>query len=327
MLGPEAVIGNESLEPPGDPGRISLRVSGLAGQEEGAVEDVQGVLGLLAGPLQCGIHVDVRAEQFAEVRPDRGQVPANFGPGDVVVANAVLPDVRVGHARWPGKAVQPAQPGMAEDSPAALPELLVQVPFLAAEAAQAGVQPWPGVPPAGEQAQALHLDLEGLAVWLVHTRIAIPLPEHAGAPGGLQVGRARLEAVIQQGTLQEVVAARVRAEPFQQMRQRPRLQQDMRIDAADDIGTSLPEHQVPDRGTPIAIKRDVAVIRQPRFQCFQGWTCITFRVIIDDQEGHIREHFGLVHADCLNGEPDTIEVVICGHADAQTSITGAGRSK
>ena len=141
------------------------------------------------------------------------------------------------------------------------------------------------------------------------------------------MGRARLEAVIQQGPLQEVVAAGVRAEPFQQMRERPGLQQDVRIDAADDIGTSLPEHQVPDRSTPIAVKRDVAVIRQPRFQCSQGRTCVTFRVIIDDQEGHIREHFGLVHADCLNGEPDTIEVVICGHADAQTPVTSAGRGK
>src|SRR5579863_9444474 len=121
---------------------------------------------------------------------------------------------------------------MAEDSPAALPELLVQVPFLAAEPAQAGVQPRPGVPPAGKQAQALHLDLEGLAVWLVQAGIAIPLPEHSGTPGGLQVGRARLEAVVEQGTLQEVLAARVRAEPVQQVRQRPWLQQDMRIDAA-----------------------------------------------------------------------------------------------
>jgi hypothetical protein len=36
----------------------------------------------------------------------------------------------------------------------------------------------------------------------------------------------------------------------------------------------------------------------------------------------IREHSGLVHADCLDSEPDAIEVVIYGHTDTQALVTG-----
>ena len=101
---PEAPVRNESLEPPGDSGLIGMRVSrfGPACQVENAVEDIKGMLGLLAGPLQQGVRV--RTEQFPVMRPDGGQVPAYFGPRDVVVADAVFPGIRVRRARRPGKA-------------------------------------------------------------------------------------------------------------------------------------------------------------------------------------------------------------------------------
>ena len=56
LLGPEAPVRNESLEPPRDSGPIGVRVSSFdpACQVENAVEDIKGMLGLLAGPLQQG---------------------------------------------------------------------------------------------------------------------------------------------------------------------------------------------------------------------------------------------------------------------------------
>jgi len=65
-------------------------------------------------------------------------------------------------------------------------------------------------------------------------------------------------------------------------------------------------------------------MRQPGSQFAQGGPGRAFRVIIDHQERHILEHLGLVHANRLDGEPDTIEVVVGRHADAQASVARPG---
>src|SRR3954469_6099568 len=97
-----------------------------------------------------------------EMRHHRRQVETEFGMAEDVVAELVLDRQRVRRAARSPEPVHPPQPRYAQAAPARLPELLVQVAFLATEAAESRMESRPGVGAATECAETLHRDLERL---------------------------------------------------------------------------------------------------------------------------------------------------------------------
>ena len=194
----------------------------------------------------------------------------------------------------------------------------MQVALLTAEASEARVDPRPGRLPAGEDAQSLHADLEGLALGVLDPLVGSPLAIHPGAPSRFEMGPDHgLEGLVEQWTLHDIERLGVGIEVLEQPAERARSQQDVRIDTEDDVGVGLPKDEVAGGGAAITTERQVANLWNIVRQLAQCGSHHALGVVVEYEEREVREHVGLGETHRLNGEAGPIEVVIGRHPDAQ----------
>src|SRR5688500_11254077 len=92
-----------------------------------------------------------RGQHRAEMLDHGARVPPELVVDDSVVSNPVLPVIPVSNTVRAAEAMHPSQKWQAEDPPASAANLLVQIAFFAAEAAQPRVQAWPHITPTDEE--------------------------------------------------------------------------------------------------------------------------------------------------------------------------------
>src|SRR5271168_4751114 len=106
---------------------------------------------------------------------DRLGGPADLAKADQIVPHPVIPGVAVGRAERPIEAMDPSQERQAQGAPAGTAEFLVDIAFLAAEAAELSIEARPGGAAAGEQSQPMHGNVERRAIGIVCARVALPI--------------------------------------------------------------------------------------------------------------------------------------------------------
>src|SRR5262245_1119154 len=148
----------------------------------------------------------IAAHLLAEVRLQRAGIQTELVGADEVIADPILQGVAIARAERALKAVMPTQERQAQCAPSRPPKLLVDVAFFAAEAREARIEPEPRLTAAGKGTEALHGNLERLAIGVGAARVPRPDAPHSGRPDGIEVRRDAAQIVGDQRPLQEVEA-------------------------------------------------------------------------------------------------------------------------
>ena len=215
--------------------------------------------------------------------------------------------------------MHPAEGRQADRAPARPPELLVHIAFLAPVTPHPRIETRPRQAAAGEHAQPLHGNLEGLARWVLAAGVAVPAAPHASAPLVLEVGGdAAGQAVLEQGSLDDVQGAGPFVEIGEQGPNGSGLQHDVRIDAHDVLGRRLAEDDVPDAGAGIPGERNIPTVRNPFRQRLQSRRDGTTGIVVENQEIDVIDLGRVQQPDRLNGEVDAVIIVVYRHPYRQS---------
>lgn len=177
----------------------------------------------------------------------RRQIEAQLMQADQVVPEPIAPGVGIAHPGRPGETMHPTQEGQAKRPLSGLAKFFVNVTLLASEAREPWIEAEPGVFVTGEDAQALHRDLERFALGILAALVGCPDAVHAGGPDRREVCRDSLEIVVDQRPLEQVPALGPPLGPGQEPIQGSGKEQDMGVGAYDPGGVGMTKDQVPNR--------------------------------------------------------------------------------
>jgi hypothetical protein len=191
----------------------------------------------------------------------------------------------------------------------------VQVAFFPAEAAEASIEAWPGVPAAGEESEAVHTDREGFSVGIKAAWISSPCAPHIASPDRREMGSNLAQVIEDDRALDKIGAIRVCLLKQAEAAQCPGVKENVAIQAQHPVAVGFLEKPLARIGRPLHLPVQKVTGSAPimaqalgfRTACIVNYQYLTIMKVMVETQG-------------LNGKPDARGVLVGCHTNCERHL-------